>query len=149
MTYKNANYGIVRRISADRTTITIAMPRGGTFECQNEGFRIGQSVCFILNTLKNKIVKVLPKEVADVQTFLGTNPELQEALTVEPDPAPMPTIEDEEEYDDDYLKYLNDILPDNRRHEGSVSEEDLDLICEIARENVDREDYSSWPGYTE
>lgn len=80
----NANYGIVRAVSGDRTTIKVVSPRGGTFKCRNEGFEVGQAVCFILDALNRQIIKVLPKEIADAQYLLGLNPGLQEILQDKP-----------------------------------------------------------------
>lgn len=80
----NANYGVVRSVSNNRERIKIVAPRGGIFECQNAGFEIGQAVCFILDALGRQILKVLPKEIADLQLMAGLNPELQEAMQDKP-----------------------------------------------------------------
>lgn len=80
----NANYGTIRSVSRDRTTVKIAAPRGGIFECQNEGFEVGQEVCFILDALNRRIIKILPKNVADAQYLLGLSLDLQEILQDKP-----------------------------------------------------------------
>jgi len=80
----NANYGTIRSVSRDRTTVKIAAPRGGIFECRNEGFEVGQEVCFILDALNRRIIKILPKNVADAQYLLGLNLDLQEILQDKP-----------------------------------------------------------------
>jgi hypothetical protein len=139
----NANYGIVRSVSADRSRIKIRSPRGGTFECRNEGFEIGQAVCFILDALNKKVVKVLPKEVADVQAMLGLNPELQEALADEPEEETV-VINDDPELMEDIDEIIYDVTS-----EGYIAEEYLDFVSEIPGEEAERWDDADWPGNQE
>jgi len=117
----NAYHGVVRRVSRDRSRITISAPRGGTFECQNAGFRIGQEVCYILDTLNKKVTQVLPRNVADLQVLMGLNPELQEALQVEPEPERI-VIQDDPELMED----TNEFIPSERPED----EEYIDILCE-------------------
>ena len=135
----NANYGVVRSVSADRARITIRSPRGGTFKCRNEGFEIGQAVCFILDALNHRVLKVLPKEVADIQAMMGLNPELQEALAEEPKPETV--ISD----DPELLEVLNETINDVTS-EGYGTKEYLDLISEMDREEPEGWDDADWPG---
>ena len=102
------------------------MPRGGLLECHNEGFEIGQAVCFILDALKRRIIKIWPKEVADVQLLMGLNPELQYLLQ------PKPT-DDEIDIEE---------VPNGEFSDASErcsDEEYLDLIS-----RMDREEYTGW-----
>jgi len=139
----NANYGIVRSVSGDRAKITISSPRGGVFECRNEGFEIGQAVCFILDALNRQVKKVLPKNVADMQTFLGLNPELQEALADEPEQETVIINDDPELMED-----INEISH-KLTSEGYGIEEYLDFVSEIPGEEVEEWDDADWPGNQE
>ena len=139
----NANYGVIRSVSGDRTTIKIRTPRGGIFECRNEGFEIGQPVCFILDALGRKVKKVLPKEVADIQAMMGLNPELQEALEEEPEPETVIINDDPE-----LLEVLNETINDVTG-EGHSTEEYLDIISEMDREEPEGWDDANWPGNQE
>lgn len=140
----NANYGTVRAVSNDRAHITISSPRGGTFKCRNEGFEIGQAVCFILDALNKTVLKVLPKEVADMQSLMGLNPELQEALQEEPKEEPV-ILDDDPELMEDVI----DGTIDDGAGEGSSDEEHFDILCEIPREPVEDWELSDWPGNQE
>lgn len=141
----NAHYGVVRSISGDRTTIKIRTPRGGAFECRNEGFEIGQSVCFILDALNRRVLKVLPKEVADIQAMMGLNPELQEALAEEPEPETV-TINDDPELME---ATTNDETINDVTSEGHGTKEYLDIISEMDREEPEGWDDADWPGNQE
>jgi len=133
----NANYGTVRSVSHDKSTITIVAPRGGTFECKNEGFEVGQSVCFILDGLNRRIIKVLPKEVADMQALLGLNPDLQEVMQDEP----LIGIEGPQTEEATHGKIIN------VNDKGYGSEEYIDIISGITGEAPEGWDDSDWPGY--
>jgi len=134
----NANYGTVRSVSADRTRVRISAPRGGTFECRNEGFEIGQSVCFLLDALNRQVIKVLPKEVADMQAFMGSNPELQNALIEEPEDADCVIL--------DYDPELMEVFHDNDiAGEGCSIEEYLDFLCETTGGDVEGWESEDWP----
>lgn len=135
----NANYGVIRSVSHDRARATIRVPRGGTFKCRNEGFEIGQSVCFILDALDQQIIKVLPKEVADMQALMGINPELQDALMEEPEDQGSVIID----YDPELMEVFND---NDIASEGRCLEEYLDLISQIPREELENWDSDDWPG---
>jgi len=133
----NANYGTVRAVSGDRTQIRISSPRGGDFWCRNEGFEVGQAVCYILDTLNRQVRKVLPKEVADMQFIMGLNPELQEALQEEPEEETL-----------DFMEDINGTIS-NGTGEGSSVEEYLDIISEIPGDPIEEWELDDWPGNQE
>ena len=130
----NANYGTIRSVSANRERIKIAAPRGGVFECKNEGFEIGQEVCFILDSLNRHVIKVLPKEVADMQALLGLNPDLQEVMQ----DAPLIGIEGHTE-ETIYGKII-----DNNKGHGT--EEYIDILSGVTGEPPEGWDDDDWPG---
>jgi len=132
----NANYGIVRSVSHNGSTITIVAPRGGKFECKNEGFEIGQEVCFILDALNRHIVKVLPKEVADMQALLGLNPDLQEVMQDEP----LVGIEGPHTEEALYGKIID------VGSKGYSAESYVDILSGITGEPLEREEDGDWPG---
>jgi hypothetical protein len=138
----NANYGVVRSVSGDKTRISISSPRGGVFWCRNEGFEVGQAVCYILDALNREVKKVLPKEVADMQFIMGLNPELQEALQEEPEQETVVIDDDPElmEEIDDYFDGTD---------EGPSIEEYLDSICEIPGDPIEDWEFGDWPGNQE
>jgi hypothetical protein len=130
----NANYGIIRAVSHDKSVITIRTPRGGTFKCKNEGFEVGQEVCFVLDTLNRRVIKVLPKNIADIQVLIGSMPLIQEA-------AQKPTnMEEEEEYEP-----INEYIYHDSN--GPTDEEYLDIISSIHREDDREPDSTDWPEY--
>ena len=137
----NANYGVVRAVSNNRSTIKIAMPRGGVFECRNEGFEIGQSVCFILDSLKRQIIKVLPKEIADAQLIIGQDTALQEALQEQP------TAADAEIYDDMALMEEMTNGKNGDKCNGHSDEERIDLLSRVDGEEPGRRYDADWPGH--
>jgi len=140
----NANYGTIRAVSGDRTQVRISSPRGGDFWCRNEGFEVGQAVCYILDTLNRQVKKVLPKEVADMQFIMGLNPELQEALQEEP--------KEETVILDDDPELMEDIANgtiSNGTGEGSSVEEYLDIISEIPGDPTEEWELDDWPGNQE
>lgn len=132
----NANYGTVRSVSHDKSMITIVAPRGGKFECRNEGFEIGQVVCFILDALNRHIVKVLPKEVADMQAFLGLNPDLQKVMQDEP----LVGIDRPNTEESIYGKIID------VNNKGHVTESYIDILSGIAGEPPEGWDNNDWPG---
>ena len=80
MTYPiNKNYGIIRQISPDKSRIKIKLPKGGFAEAQNEGFEIGDKVCFVVGP-SGRIIKVILKLVADVIAGVANSPLMQSAL---------------------------------------------------------------------
>jgi hypothetical protein len=121
----NANYGVVRSVSNNRERIKIVAPRGGIFECQNAGFEIGQAVCFILDTLGRQILKVLPKEIADLQLMAGLNPELQEAMQDKP-------INGDADVEDD-IALMEEMTNANNGtiSQGYSSEEYIDIVSRM------------------
>lgn len=142
----NANYGVIRSVSHNKAKITIAMPRGGTFECRNEGFEIGQAVCFILDTLCGKILKVLPKEIADLQLLAGLNPQLQEA-------SQSKLIDSDAEISDDIalMEEMTDAnIPNNNIiGEGCSPTERIDIVSGMDRDMPEGWDSEDWPGSEE
>lgn len=89
--------GIIQSISKDKSEITISLPRGGTIKATNEGFEVGDKVCFFLNAAGNKIVKVIPKLVADVTAAVGEDPVLSSSIMERPN-----------EEDEDFDEYKTD-----------------------------------------
>lgn len=76
---------IVQSVSKDKTEITLSLPRGGTIKAPNEGFETGDKVCFFLNPAGNKIIKVIPKLVADVTGAVGEDQMLANSIMERPD----------------------------------------------------------------
>ena len=139
----NDNYGVIRSVSKNRDKIKIASPRGGMFECQNAGFEIGQVVCFILDALNRRVIKVLPKEIADLQLMAGLNPELQEAMQDKP-------IDGDADIEDD-IALMEEMTNANSRadSQGHSVEELLDIISGMDGESPFGGDIDASPEYQE
>jgi len=109
-----SNRGVVRRVSPDRTTITIALPRGGRLTCRNEGFEIGEEVCFVLDPARRHVIKVMPRDVAEARSMIAADPILQHAI-MEP-----PTLQFEEDYDgnanDNHEQHYRQIVEASPHH---------------------------------
>lgn len=80
----NARRGTVVSVSKNKTEITIQMDKGGRVKARNEGFRIGDKVCFLLSAAKKKIIRVMSALTADVAVTVGSDHILQSALQEEP-----------------------------------------------------------------
>ena len=124
----NTNKGTVISISANKTNIKIKTKRGGTFTCRNEGFELGEKVCFILDGIGQNVLKVIPEEVAELKWTLGQDALLKTALM-------EPLLEEEENVllnpifeevlkDDD--EYPEDEIGDS---DGPKDEIHSDLCC--------------------
>lgn len=139
----NANYGVIRSVSNNRDKIKISSPRGGIFECRNEGFEIGQIVCFILDALNQRVLKVLPKEIADLQLMAGMNPELQEAMQDKP-------IDGDADIEDD-IALMEEMTNANSSaiSQGHSVEELLDIISGMDGESPFGGDADPDPEYQE
>ena len=81
----NDNNGTVTSVSKDKTKVKILLPKGGIVTARNEGFEKGDKVCFILNAARTKIIKVIPKLVADITVIVGSNPILRASIDEQPD----------------------------------------------------------------
>lgn len=80
------NWGMVRCVSRDRTRITISLPKGGTIDAPNAGFSLGECVAFTLNQLTNEVIRVIPRDVAEVGRLLAMEPLIELAVSVAPEP---------------------------------------------------------------
>ena len=95
----NDHEAIVQSVSDDKTEITLLLPRGGTAKAKNEGFEVGDNVCFILDPSNKIITKVLPKLVADITAAVGSDPIIRASLQEAPDPEELDM--DEWQFDDE------------------------------------------------
>jgi len=118
----NDNGGTVINVSKNKTKIKILLTKGGIVIARNEGFDKGDKVCFILNAMRTKIIKVIPQLIADVTTAIGSNPTLRSSMDKQPD-----NIEDDF---DEYEFYDEEII---------IEEEDDESRSEITRERDEGE----------
>jgi len=98
----NDKSGTILSVSKDKTSIKVLLPKGGIVKVRNEGFEKGEQVCLIANATKTKIVKVVPKLIADMTAALGSDPILKAATEEQP--------EDLEQDFDEYEYYGEDII---------------------------------------
>ncbi len=62
----NANKGVVKAIRNNR--IVVELPRGGTFtfkESKGRSFKVGESVCILINTVLQKVTDIIPEKEAN------------------------------------------------------------------------------------
>lgn len=97
----NSHEAIVQSISNNKSKITLLLPRGGVIKAKNEGFEVGDHVCFLLDPSNKKIIKVLPKLVADLTVAVGSDPLTRAALQEAPDPEELDMGQWEMEDEDD------------------------------------------------
>ena len=81
----NDNEGIIINVSKDKTKIKVLLPKGGIVKARNEGFEKDDEVCFIINATKTKIIKVIPKLIADATAALGSSQILRAATEEQPE----------------------------------------------------------------
>lgn len=117
----NDNEAIVQSISNDKTEITLLLPRGGLVKAKNEGFEVGDHVCFLLDSSEKKITKVLPKLFADLTVSVGSDPIMRAALQEAPDPEELDMDGIEFEKEDEPLKVKEEGYDDEGEKEGKYS----------------------------
>jgi len=105
----NDKSGTILSVSKDKTSIKVLLPKGGIVKVRNEGFEKGEQVCLIANATKTKIVKVVPKLIADMTAALGSDPILKAATEEQP--------EDLEQDFDEYEYYGEDIIIEEEEEE--------------------------------
>jgi len=81
----NKLQGIVQEVSGDKSEISLLLPRGGIIKAKNEGFEIGDHICIIIDPTKKKVLKILPKIIADLTVIIGSDPILQSAIRDAPE----------------------------------------------------------------
>jgi len=113
----NKHEAIVQSVSDDKTEITLLLPRGGLIKAKNEGFEVGDHICFLLDSSKKRITKVLPKLFADLTVAVGSDPIMRAALQESPDPEELDMAEWEFEKEDELLKVKENGY-DEREGEG-------------------------------
>lgn len=117
----NEHEAIVQSISSNKLEITLLLPRGGIVKAKNEGFEVGDNVCFILDPSKKKITKVLPKLIADLTTAVGSDPLTRAALQEAPNPEELDMDQWEMEEDDDEPLKAKEKDHDEGEKEGKYS----------------------------
>ena len=104
----NDHEAIVQSVSNDKTEITLLLPKGGITKAKNEGFEVGDHICFLLDPSNKRITKVVPKLVADLIVEVGSDPLMRASLQE----APIP------EEEDLALQYDEEDTPIKAKEEG-------------------------------
>jgi len=72
MSQLNSNRGIVK--AKKNNNIIVQLPRGGTFTFKTDRkFKVGDPICFTLDTVLNKVIEVLPQKDADSIVDIADN----------------------------------------------------------------------------
>ena len=108
MDWTNAYSGIVIWVSKDRSKIKVKT-HGGVVTFDNEGFKVGDEIMFILDPGSKRPIRMLPKDIAMLKIAMAQEPMHQLALMTEG----VELIE--KEVNDDQQEYI-----------GPVLEEDID-----------------------
>ncbi len=105
MTMINKNVGTVKAIRNKK--VVVELPRGGTFTFKSDReFKIGEAVCFTVNSVLNKITEVMPKKEADETVRIGQD-ESASGVFIE-DYEGIDLEEDDSGFAEDDLSYLDD-----------------------------------------
>ena len=89
----NKNVAIVDRVLDSGQTIILHCKLGGRFTCRNQGFEVGDVVCYTIDPLTQQVVHILPKDVADLKVMLARDPDLQLAIVEDSDVEPFIAID--------------------------------------------------------
>jgi hypothetical protein len=89
----NKNIAIVDRVLDGGQTIILHCKLGGRFSCRNQGFEVGDVVCYTIDPLTQQVVHLLPKDVADLKVMLARDPDLQLAIVEDSDVEQVITID--------------------------------------------------------
>ena len=136
-------FGRVKRVSVDRTEITIALPRGGTLTCRNEGFRIGEEVCFVLDPSERYVIRVMPRDVAEARAMLAADIYLQHAIMEPPELRPEDTTTDQPIFEEECYADINET---NESDNGQDTENDPDWDSgEVGGDGEGPDDYDRYP----
>ena len=76
--------GIVTKIFKNKSKIIITLPKGGKIVANNEGFDIGDEICFDISS-HGVVTKIRSKLVADVTLQVGTNHLLETSIREPPE----------------------------------------------------------------
>jgi len=81
----NEYQGTVVAISKNKAEITIQTAKGSKVKAKNEGFEIGDKICFLLDIADLNIVKVMSRLTADLLETVGSDPTLQAVIEGQPE----------------------------------------------------------------
>ncbi len=114
----NKLQGIIQAISNDKSEIYLLLPRGGVVKARNEGFEVGDNVCIIVDPVRKKVLKVLPKLIADLTMEIGSNPILQSTIREAPEDLEMNF--DEYEFEPEEIIIEEDDHDEKKDREGKI-----------------------------
>ena len=116
----NGLKGRVKKVSKDKTQITVSLFKGGTVVTKNAGFEKGDRVCLITNSITNKVIKTIPETVANIIRTVGSSPFFGSLMVKEVEDIPNINQSNGENYGDeeeDGTEYTNYICA-TREKEG-------------------------------
>ena len=139
----NTNTGVIKE--KRNRSIVVEWPRGGTFTFKtNREFKIGDQVCFTVDTVLSKVTDVIPKEEADTVDQVAEAEAWPGAIGNMDDLA----LEDDHtgfELDSDNLQFVDEEDPidgDTIDGKGQELEGSFDFSCGEDRETLnDPADY--------
>ena len=139
----NTNKGVIKAIRNKR--VVIALPRGGTFTWKTDReFKVGEEVCFALDSVLQKVTDVVPKKEADDIVLVADN-EAWGGVIGGINGLDLDDDDQDYEFENDNLEYLEEEDPidvDNLNSKGQRFEGSIDFDCGERRESlIDEADY--------
>jgi len=124
MNWTDAYSGTVIWVSKDKTQIKI-QTKGGIIKVNNEGFKIGDQVMFILDPASNKPLRILPKDIALLKIAMTQEPMHQLALITED----LPIIQEVEDDNEECIRHiLEEDIDQSSSEPGEDAEEWYDFV---------------------
>ena len=114
----NKRRGISQASCNDKSEIYLLLTRGGVVKARDECFEVGDNVCIIVDPVRKKVLKVLPKLIADLTMEIGSNPILQSTIREAPEDLEMNF--DEYEFEPEEIIIEEDDHDEKKDREGKI-----------------------------
>jgi hypothetical protein len=135
--------------SKNREEITVRLDNGGNIVCPNSGFRMGNRVCVILDSLNLKVLDVMHEWVADMKWTMGQDEYMQTAML--PRPGDEELIDGEVDIlpESDPKSYIEEEVDDGHTDDDidfDIGQDaEVDLNPDVREYGIDDEEWHSEP----
>jgi hypothetical protein len=143
MTWINQHKGIVKRTRGNK--VWVELPRGGRFEVEaNRPYKVGEKVCFVFNSVTNKVLEIMPEKEAEEIAIIGQD-ETAHGVLIE-DYEGIDLEDEDSGFEEENFDYLFDEEDLSDEHSSSdsrqISKGGFDFECGEPRKDViDPADY--------
>lgn len=129
--FLNTNVATVTRLLDGGQRVELRLPKGGRTSARNQGFEVGDVVCFTLDATQTRIISILPKEVADLKVAIAQDDALQSALMEYDDDTTEGDLSDNGQEDEGYFDSGGNLHRNEMERRGNYpiypySDEDYD-----------------------